>query len=304
MEGEAVVPVIQNVVATFSMGRRVDLRELTRATGFMHYNPTKFAAAIVRLRSPATTCMVFASGKVVCTGARSEQLACITSHKLVRLFARKGVPMSMNGFSVQNIVSVAYCPFQLDLLKIAKDVSGMCNYEPSMFPGLIYKQYVCTQTIVFICFQSGRCIVTGGKTRSSVFVAWQSFYKEVLRLHQSHVDYGSSGNYHLYQKHAKATVESTAMKHTFHDLSSRVSDMVCAHPLSAELSYEQIRDIRLAAEMTDDPTEEQTRVCAAIDSLSANDLVSNRQASVGRINLPLIQAAPGQTSYAPQKICK
>lgn len=298
------IPVIQNVVATFSLGRRLDLAELTKVTGFMQYNPSKFAAAMVRLRDPATTCMVFASGKVVCTGARSEQLACITSHKLVHLFSRKGVGLHMQGFVVQNIVSVVYCPFQLDLQRIAQHVSGICNYEPSMFPGLIYKQHVQTQTIVFICFQSGRCIVTGGKTRASVLVAWQSFYRDVLRVHKSSIDYGSAGNYHMYQKQSKSAENSTTVQHTLFDLSSRVSDLLRNHPLSLEFDYERLRAIRLEAEVTpqSEHTEEQVRVLEALEAIGAADLVSARQAGLSRVHVAEMKIEPGVGSYTPVRL--
>jgi transcription initiation factor TFIID TATA-box-binding protein len=35
------------------------------------YNPKRFAAAILRIRDPKTTCLVFANGNCVITGAKS-----------------------------------------------------------------------------------------------------------------------------------------------------------------------------------------------------------------------------------------
>ena len=39
------------------------------------YNPKRFPAVIVRIREPKATAMIFAKGKVVITGARSEIIA-------------------------------------------------------------------------------------------------------------------------------------------------------------------------------------------------------------------------------------
>lgn len=38
----------------------------------VEYNPKRFAAAIMRIRDPRTTALIFKSGKMVCTGAKSE----------------------------------------------------------------------------------------------------------------------------------------------------------------------------------------------------------------------------------------
>ena len=45
------------------------------------YNPKRFAACIMRIREPKTTALIFKSGKVVCTGAKSEEIS-RTSAKL------------------------------------------------------------------------------------------------------------------------------------------------------------------------------------------------------------------------------
>jgi TATA-box binding protein (TBP) (component of TFIID and TFIIIB) len=39
------------------------------------FNPLSFAAAKFRLKTPSTTALMFASGKIVCTGAPSEDSA-------------------------------------------------------------------------------------------------------------------------------------------------------------------------------------------------------------------------------------
>lgn len=39
----------------------------------MEYKPKRFAAAIIRIREPKTTALIFQSGKMVCTGAKSEE---------------------------------------------------------------------------------------------------------------------------------------------------------------------------------------------------------------------------------------
>jgi len=70
-----IVPVIQNIVATVSLGVQLDLKKIALEARNAEYNPRRFAACIMRIRDPKTTCLVFGSGKLVVTGARSEDLA-------------------------------------------------------------------------------------------------------------------------------------------------------------------------------------------------------------------------------------
>lgn len=42
----------------------------------------RFAAVIMRIREPKTTALIFSSGKVVCTGAKSEENARLAARKV------------------------------------------------------------------------------------------------------------------------------------------------------------------------------------------------------------------------------
>jgi transcription initiation factor TFIID TATA-box-binding protein len=64
-------PRIQNVVGTVNLGCKLDLKEITWKGKATEYNPNRFAAVIMRLRNPKTTGLIFSSGKMVITGARS-----------------------------------------------------------------------------------------------------------------------------------------------------------------------------------------------------------------------------------------
>ncbi|KEP66433.1 UNVERIFIED_CONTAM: TATA-box binding protein TBP2 [Hammondia hammondi] len=91
------VPEVQNVVAsarvTWSSAAldaswkqevKLDLRHLAISCRFAEYNPRKINACIVRLRNPKCTVLVFRSGRLIITGARSETEA----ERAARLTAR------------------------------------------------------------------------------------------------------------------------------------------------------------------------------------------------------------------------
>jgi TATA-box binding protein (TBP) (component of TFIID and TFIIIB) len=238
-------PAIQNVVSTFDTGTRFDLGVMAIQCCFVQYQPRKFAAAVIRLAEPQTTCLLFESGKAVCTGAGSEQLSCVACLRFVLLLQKNGYPHTcFRDFSVQNIVAAVYCPFQLDLFKLADSVSGFCSYEPTLFPGLVYRvslskdhdidlacdpvtnsardskkttEFKCKRTrgnaehlqneIVFVCFQSGKCIVTGAKKRQDISDTWSSFYKDVLLSNVAKNHIGSSARCNIFDTVINASYE-------------------------------------------------------------------------------------------------
>lgn len=68
-----IVPNLQNIVSTVNLACRLDLKLIALQARNAEYNPKHFSAAIMRIREPKTTALIFASGKMVITGAKSEQ---------------------------------------------------------------------------------------------------------------------------------------------------------------------------------------------------------------------------------------
>lgn len=66
-------PELQNIVSTANLGLKLDLRMIALTCRNTEYNPKRFAAVIIRIRDPKTTALVFSSGKMVITGAKSEE---------------------------------------------------------------------------------------------------------------------------------------------------------------------------------------------------------------------------------------
>ena len=65
---------VENVVASADVGQKMDLNEITRTFPDVEYHPDQFPGLVFRLKSPKTATLIFTSGKMVCTGAKSEDL--------------------------------------------------------------------------------------------------------------------------------------------------------------------------------------------------------------------------------------
>ena len=101
-------PVIEiiNVVASATVEQKLDLNKITKKFPDVEYHPEQFPGAVFRLHIPKTATLLFGSGKMVCTGAKSEELAVKVVNTVVQKL-RKGKIKIKNDLivTVQNIVS-------------------------------------------------------------------------------------------------------------------------------------------------------------------------------------------------------
>ena len=170
-----VVPNVQNVVSTVSLGVQLDLKRIALKARNAEYNPRRFAAVIMRIRDPKTTALIFSSGKMVITGAKSEQSSKIACKKYARILQRLGYGHAkFIDFKIQNIVASCDIRFPIRLESLAHAHSQFCSYEPELFPGLIYRMI--TPKVVLLVFVSGKLVLTGAKERKDIYQAFSNIY--------------------------------------------------------------------------------------------------------------------------------
>lgn len=63
---------VQNIVASIDFGRGFDLEEIARNFKNAEYEPEVFPGLVLRLDDPKVAVLLFATGKGVCAGAKSE----------------------------------------------------------------------------------------------------------------------------------------------------------------------------------------------------------------------------------------
>ncbi len=64
---------IQNIVASINLGGRVHLEEAARSLPRSMYEPEQFPGLIHRMPDPKTVILIFSTGKLVCTGGKTEK---------------------------------------------------------------------------------------------------------------------------------------------------------------------------------------------------------------------------------------
>ena len=167
---------IQNVVATANLNQKVDLDAVVKGYPGVEYRPERFPGLVLRLKRPKTATLIFSTGKMVCTGAKSGKESLSAVLKVVKELKKTGIIiLSKPSFKVENIVASASLGGKVDLEKMAVALRKTM-YEPEQFPGLIYRMD--EPKVVILVFASGSLVVTGAKKEQEV-------YDTVHKLHGS-----------------------------------------------------------------------------------------------------------------------
>ncbi|KFO61912.1 TATA box-binding protein-like 2, partial [Corvus brachyrhynchos] len=178
-ESPGIVPQLQNIVSTVNLACKLDLKNIALHARNAEYNPKRFAAVIMRIREPRTTALIFSSGKMVCTGAKSEEQSRLAARKYARVVQKLGFPAKFLDFKIQNMVGSCDVRFPIRLeglglthQQFSRDEA--ISYEPELFPGLIYRMV--KPRIVLLIFVSGKVVLTGAKDRSEIYEAFENIY--------------------------------------------------------------------------------------------------------------------------------
>ncbi|EGI61512.1 PREDICTED: TATA-box-binding protein [Acromyrmex echinatior] len=169
-----ILPQLQNIVSTVNLNCKLDLKKIALHARNAEYNPKRFAAVIMRIREPRTTALIFSSGKMVCTGAKSEGDSRLAARKYARIIQKLGFPAKFLDFKIQNMVGSCDVKFPIRLEGLVLSHGQFSSYEPELFPGLIYRMV--KPRIVLLIFVSGKVVLTGAKIRKEIYEAFDNIY--------------------------------------------------------------------------------------------------------------------------------
>jgi transcription initiation factor TFIID TATA-box-binding protein len=160
---------IQNVVSLATLNQKVDLNAVVKSYPDAEYRPGLFPGLVFRLKRPKTTTLIFSSGKMICTGAKSGKESRRAIIKVAKELKKGGIIIiSKPDSKVVNIVASASLGGQVDLEKTVTTL-GKAMYEPEQFPGLIYRMD--EPKVVILIFASGSLVCTGAKKEQDVYDA-------------------------------------------------------------------------------------------------------------------------------------
>lgn len=157
----------------------MDLQALAVSLDGADYEPEQFPGLIYRLKEPKTATLLFRSGKVVCTGAKSLDQVKLAIDKVTTQIRKAGVNLdSEPKIEVQNIVASSDLGQKINLNVIAITLGlERVEYEPEQFPGLVYR--LDEPKVVLLLFGSGKLVCTGARRPQDVEAAVDKITEEL-----------------------------------------------------------------------------------------------------------------------------
>lgn len=171
---------VVNIVVSTSLKHDIPLEKMAATLSNTEYNPEQFPGLVIRIKEPKTSALIFSSGKVVCTGARSMEKVEESIKKIIKSLEKINVKITIKPeIKIQNIVASGTVGMDLNLNTLAMKLENT-EYEPEQFPGLVYKLEDAKAT--FLLFSNGKVVCTGTKSEKEVHAALDMLIERLKKV--------------------------------------------------------------------------------------------------------------------------
>ena len=166
--------IIENVVVTARINQDLNIKKIIKKFSDVKYDSKKFPGAVIKLKSPRATIILFRTGSIVCTGTKSEDGARYALSFFTNKLEEFGINIvhGLSNVKVENIVSSCNLRNKIHLEQAAK-ILPRSMYEPEQFPGIIHR--VLYPKTVILLFASGKLVCTGAKKAKDIHIAVNHF---------------------------------------------------------------------------------------------------------------------------------
>lgn len=177
--GEKEIEIV-NIVVSTSLETDVPLEKMVASLPNTEYNPEQFPGLVLRIKDPKTSALIFSSGKVVCTGAKTLADVDRSIEQIILNLKKIDVEVTVKPeITVQNIVASGSIGMPLNLNFLGIRLPNT-EYEPEQFPGLVHKLRGTRAT--FLLFSNGKIVCTGTRTEQEVHDATDKLIENLEKL--------------------------------------------------------------------------------------------------------------------------
>jgi len=171
---------VVNIVVSAALGHDIPLEKMAATLSNTEYNPEQFPGLVIRIKEPKTSALIFSSGKIVCTGARTIENVHESIKKIIKSLEKINVKIkTFPEITIQNIVAAGSVGMDLNLNTLAMKLDNT-EYEPEQFPGLVYKLPNARAT--FLLFSNGKIVCTGTKSEDEVHEVLEQLIKNLKKV--------------------------------------------------------------------------------------------------------------------------
>ncbi|TYZ64713.1 hypothetical protein PybrP1_011067 [[Pythium] brassicae (nom. inval.)] len=189
---EPAEPFIKNFVCSANLGMRFDLATLVAKSQRRAELVPKKNCLVMKLAQPRASAMLFANGKLVCTGADSEDAIKAAARRFTQVIQKLDHPgVNLIDFKIQNVVGACELGFRVLVEELSFAHSDHCTYEPELYPALIYRLE--KPKVKILVFVSGKVVFTGSKEPRELRAAFDAIVPILRQFKDTkHVDADSA----------------------------------------------------------------------------------------------------------------
>lgn len=170
---------VSNIVATLDLGTDIDLYHISNELSNTTFEPEMMSPLVMELNEGVeATALLYSTGRVTILGSNNKED--LKSSLEILIQDLESIGYQIEGQSreaiVRNIHSVGDLEKEIDLEELSIHL-GLENieYDPSNFPGLIYRPQGNTVTI----FRSGKLIIVGAESYLDIINTWRFLAQEL-----------------------------------------------------------------------------------------------------------------------------
>jgi len=189
------IPACHNIVCLVSWDTPAPARYIAERTLHAEYDPSRFAAATLRVVRPPprgtrlpyskTAALAFSNSKVVCPGTHTTDGALLAVHQH-RILQRRVVPgLKMRSFRIVNRVYTSDAGHALSLRLIKENPQllgggGVVVWDPERFSGLMLRIADPKVTVKIFC--SGKVNLMGGAAHADPMSVWMRILPGLMQV--------------------------------------------------------------------------------------------------------------------------
>tara|TARA_Y100000310_G_scaffold345857_1_gene471560 strand:+ start:11003 stop:11578 length:576 start_codon:yes stop_codon:yes gene_type:complete len=171
---------VVNIVVSSSLEHAIPLEKMASTLSNTEYNPEQFPGLVIRIKEPKTSALIFSSGKIVCTGARTMDNVHESIKKIIKSLEKINIKITVKPVvNIQNIVASGSVGMDLNLNTLAMKLDNT-EYEPEQFPGLVYK--LTSHKATFLLFSNGKVVCTGTKSEKEVHASLDKLIENLKKV--------------------------------------------------------------------------------------------------------------------------
>ena len=192
---EELKPEINNIISSVNLGSNLNIKNIALKIKNAEYT-NNFSKLKLKSKNAKATATIFSSGKMVCSGAKTEKQSKSMCAKFGKIVNKVGFNVELKNFKIQNIIASYDVKFKIclpklfneinTLINISKNIYNYVKYNSDNFPGLIF--YMNDLKVSLLVFGYGKVVISGAKKKEEIEEIFRNVYPLLIESKKLNIE--------------------------------------------------------------------------------------------------------------------